>query len=57
MRLLTRQLPKDHNLFLFGDLHIGSTLFSEDGFNRMCEMMMASYKSCSNNYGICHGDR
>lgn len=56
MRLLTRQLPENHNLFLFGDLHIGSTLFHKEGFDKMCEMVNGSYKSCSNNYGVAHGD-
>jgi hypothetical protein len=37
-------------------MHIGSTMFHEEGFEELCSMMNGSYKSCTNNYGVCHGD-
>lgn len=56
MKIITRKLPKDHNLFLFGDDHEGSLLRHDDGWNQLCDMMHSEYDGCSHNYGIHHGD-
>jgi len=56
MQYITKQLPKDHNLFLFGDDHEGSRLRYDEGWRELVDMMHSSYKSCSNNYGLHHGD-
>lgn len=56
MKLLTKQLPDDHNIFHFGDLHDGSVLSSQKGWNKLIEAMGSEYDGCSNNYGIDGGD-
>lgn len=50
------KLPVDHNLFLFGDVHEGTILFHERGFNTFLDMINSGYKGCSNNYAVHHGD-
>ncbi len=52
MRLLTKQLPNNHNLFHFGDKHTGSCLSSQDGWEKLIDMMHSEYDGCKNNYGI-----
>jgi len=49
-------LPSNHNLFLFGDDHIGTTLRHDKGFNKLINMMHSEYEGCKNNYGVHHGD-
>ena len=58
MRLLTRYLPNDHNLFLFGDDHEGTILRSKKGWNKLLDMMNSSYDGLNpdRNWGIHHGD-
>jgi len=56
MRIITRRLPKDHNLFLFGDDHEGSVLRHDDGWEQLCHVMLSEYAGCKHNYGIHHGD-
>lgn len=56
MKLITKQLPSNHNLFFFGDLHDGSVLSCGKGWNKLIEMMNSEYDGCSNNYGIDGGD-
>jgi len=56
MKLLKCDLPVSHNIFLFGDLHIGTVLCHRDGIQQLIEMMQSSYHSCTNNYGVCVGD-
>ena len=56
MRLLTKQLPNDHNIFHFGDLHGGSVLSVKEGWERLVDMMHSKYDGCKNNYGIEGGD-
>lgn len=56
MKLITRQLPVNHNLFLFGDLHDGSVLSSERGWEALVKAMKSEYDGCSNNYGADGGD-
>ena len=56
MRLITVQLPANHNIFHFGDQHYGSVLSSKTGWDKLVEMMGQEYDGCSNNYGVDGGD-
>lgn len=52
MQLITRQLPATYNLFLIGDIHIGSILHSDSGLNHAIEMVLSE----KNNYVCLMGD-
>lgn len=56
MQLLTKNLPNNHNIFHFGDLHDGSVLSSKHGWNKLCDVMNSEYDGCKNNYGVDGGD-
>ena len=56
MKLLTKSLPDDHNIFHFGDLHDGSVLSSVNGWEKFIEAINSEYDGCKNNYGIEGGD-
>ena len=56
MKLITKQLPANHNLFIFGDQHLGSALSSQKGWDKLIEEMASEYDGCKNNYGIDGGD-
>ena len=58
MELLSFNLPKDWNLFLFGDDHEGAALRYDDGWNQLVDMMHSEYDGlpASRNYGVHHGD-
>lgn len=56
MKLITKQLPSNHNLFFFGDLHDGSVLSSHKGWQILIKLMKSEYDGCSNNYGADGGD-
>ena len=56
MKLITKQLPDNHNIFHFGDLHDGSVLSSQGGWRKLVNLMNSNYDGCSNNYGIDGGD-
>ena len=56
MKLITKQLPANHNLFHFGDLHDGSILSFGAGWNALIKLMTSEYDGCSNNYGADGGD-
>lgn len=56
MKLITRELQDNHNIFVFGDVHEGSVLSSVKGFQSMVNMMDSEYEGCKNNYGIDMGD-
>ena len=56
MQLLNTKLPSNHNIFLFGDSHLGTVLCHRSGIQQLIDMMHSSYHSCTNNYGICVGD-
>ena len=43
-------------MFIFGDVHLGSVLSSQKGWDKLIEMMSSRYEGCSNNYGIDGGD-
>ena len=56
MQLMTKVLPNDHNIFLFGDQHGGCSLSSVKGWAKLLSMMHSEYDGCSNNYGADMGD-
>ena len=58
MKIITKQLPSNHNLFLFGDGHIGNALRHKKGFDRLVNMMHSEYAGvpAKANFGIDHGD-
>ena len=57
MKLITVQLPDNHNIFHFGDKHEGSVLSSSKGFSTLTNLMVSNYDGCSNNYGVDGGDQ
>lgn len=60
MQIINFKLPSDDcNIFLFGDSHTGSLMFSENDFSQMVDMMNSSYDGLSEKYnvGIDHGDQ
>ena len=56
MKLITRQLENDHNIFFFGDAHHDSPMSSKSGWETLCNMMHSEYDGCKNNYGAEGGD-
>ena len=58
MRLLSYDMPKDWNYFLFGDSHIGANLRDDKGFKKLIDMMHSPYKGLppERNRGTDHGD-
>ena len=56
MKIIKKVLPRDHNLFLFGDTHRGAKTFHENGWKTFCDMMLKPYKGCKHNFGVDHGD-
>ena len=58
LRLITKKVPANFNLFLFGDCHMGSILFHQDGWNQLVDMIHSPYKGlpASANYGVDMGD-
>lgn len=58
MKIITRKLPSNHNLFLFGDSHIGNVLRHNKGFEKLINMMHSEYEGVAarHNYGWDHGD-
>jgi len=56
VKLITKTLPDNHNLFLFGDLHDGSILSSKHGWDTLVNLMNSEYDGCSNNFGADGGD-
>jgi len=58
MIILKQEIPMDCNIFNFGDLHIGSVMFYEKGFNKLVKLMSTSIDGLDpdKNLGIDHGD-
>jgi len=58
MKLITRQVPISFNIFLFGDTHLGSILFDQEGFGRFVQTVQEDYEGvpAKHNYVIDHGD-
>ena len=49
MRLLSYDMPRDWNYFLFGDSHIGANLRHDKGFAQMVDMINSKYKGLLKN--------
>ena len=56
MYLIKKHIDMDCNIFLFGDLHIGSLLFSDRKFNAFIDAIHKPYDGIDKNYAVCHGD-
>jgi len=58
LELLRRRLPLNHNLFMFGDTHLGSKLCHLPGITKLIDMMESPYEGLapSRNFGIHMGD-
>ena len=58
MKILQKNLPMNHNLFLFGDAHLGSRLHHEEGFSTLIDMIQSPYEHipARNNFAVDHGD-
>lgn len=58
MQLITKTLPRDHNLFLFGDTHLGSRLCHLSGIEQLIDAMRSPAYDlpASANFGIHHSD-
>jgi len=56
MKLITKQLPSNHNIFLYGDVHDGSILSWQRGWDKMVSKIKSEYDGCSNNYAADGGD-
>lgn len=56
--VIRKRMPRDFNLFNFGDEHVGSRLFYEKGFMKMVDLMHSSFEGLKpeRNYGVSHGD-
>ena len=53
MKVITRTVPLDFNLFLFSDTHIGSALFHQDGFDGFVEAFKNSYGGLKQERNYC----
>lgn len=56
MEFIERSVPKNFNVFFLGDLHIGSSLFHEAGFQRAINSIKRRYKGIAHNVVIGMGD-
>ena len=58
MRTIPKTVPSNFNYFLFGDDHEGTTLRSQKGWDKLCDMMMSYYEGIPPryNFGWHHGD-
>lgn len=56
MRLLTKKLPRNHNIFFVGDVHEGSVLSSDKGWDTFCNIVCSEYRGCKNNFVAEGGD-
>jgi len=55
---MKQEVPRDFNLFLFGDDHEGTVLRYKEGWEKLVEMMNNPYGDLPEtaNYGVDHGD-
>ncbi len=58
MQIITREVPDDFNLFLFGDVHTGSLMSYDSGWEKLVDIMTSKYDGlpASKNFGVDHGD-
>ena len=58
MQLIKQQVPKNFNLFLYGDDHEGTVLRHKEGWDKLVDMLNSNYgdlpDSC--NFAVDHGD-
>jgi hypothetical protein len=53
---LVREVPKNFNIFLIGDVHIGTLLHYNSGFAKCLEMLGRPYQGAGHNVAIGMGD-
>jgi len=58
MQIIRFKVPRNFNLFLFGDKHTGSILSHQKSWNKLINMMESEYSGIPprHNYGVDHGD-
>jgi len=56
MKHVERIVPANFNLFFFGDVHIGTLLHDEDGFDEFIERLNSPYEGVKHNIAIGMGD-
>ena len=56
MKIITKQLPVNHNLFLYSCDHEGNILRHDKGFKKMIHMVHSEYEGCKNNFCWDFGD-
>lgn len=58
MKHLSKKLPSNFNVFCFGDAHVGSVMFYEEGFDTLLNMVDSEYEGIkpAHNYCLDHGD-
>jgi len=56
MEFVDRTVPANFNLFLFGDIHVGTLLYHEEGFDEFVDMLNSPYADCKHNVAIGMGD-
>lgn len=56
MEFINRDAPKNYNVFLIGDVHIGTLLHYEKGFNICIGMLNKNYMGASHNIAVGMGD-
>lgn len=56
MELISKTVPVNFNLFLFGDTHLGNSHVSHSGLHRVIDMVNCEYVGCTANYAVHFGD-
>lgn len=56
MEFIERDAPKNYNVFLIGDVHIGTLLHYNSGFKNALEMLNRPYKGFNHNIMVGMGD-
>ena len=56
MEKITCEVPKNFNLFLFGDDHFGNPFRHKKGWQKLVRMMNNEFEGCSYSIGVDHGD-
>lgn len=58
MKLITKEMPINFNLFCMGDVHEGTVLFYRSGFGQFVDMVHSEFEGlpAENNYIVHHGD-
>jgi len=59
LKIIKKVLPMNHNIFYFGDLHVGSILHYRKGFLKLKEIVCNEYDGipAKDNYLVDHGDQ